>query len=74
MWHEEAYLFLVLSDDHDERYVALSSRSIASIGERMQTEGWASVVVHRIDNPGDAFDPGSASDSLAIGMTTITRV
>lgn len=65
-----AKLTQVLSGRHAGKYVALSSRVLASIDDQLAARSFASVVVMLVKNPGPGFEP--TLDQLdAVGMSFV---
>lgn len=70
----DALLFLVDDPEYADRYVALTSHTLARLPEHLSQHGWASVVVHDIRNPSHSFDGEKSDDAFAIGMGVVERV
>jgi hypothetical protein len=70
---DEAMLFVVEEGAYAGRFVALTTKSQAQLRQQITDFGWASVVVHVINNPTFSFD-GSEKDADPIGMSAIVRV
>jgi len=71
---QRAALFVILSPEHIGRYVALASKTRATIEEQMNFRDVASVVVNLVENPTDTYDPNSMDDVTAVGMTVLRRL
>lgn len=66
----DATLFIIETGVHIGEYVALTSRWTISIQEQLETNGVASVIVHKIRNPTATFG-SSKQDYFAVGMATL---
>ncbi|QNA85208.1 hypothetical protein G4G27_15280 [Sphingomonas sp. So64.6b] len=67
---EEAYLLLLISGRHAGEYIAVTSRQVASLSDQLANGPLASVVVHRLLQPGGNFAPTQES-TPANGMAAI---
>ncbi|HMI20791.1 MAG TPA: hypothetical protein VK533_14740 [Sphingomonas sp.] len=66
----QAYLLQLANGKHIGEYVAVTSRQVASLSDQLANGPWASVVVHRILQPGEGFSP-TVEAAPAIGMAII---
>lgn len=64
----EAHLFRAVGGRWHGEYFALTSRLTASLLEQIRDMNGASVVLHKIWNPGPTFDPNNPKDEYAAGM------
>lgn len=68
-----ATLTQVLSGRHSGEYIALTSRVLSSIDERLALRKWASVVVNVVKKPGPDFEPTLGLRD-AVGMSFVELV
>jgi hypothetical protein len=66
----EAFLLEVEDGKFASRYLAITSRLVASLSEQVASEKYVSVVAHLLSNTGEGFS--DAPDNVdAVGMATI---
>jgi hypothetical protein len=65
-----AYLLKVLTGPHQDEYLAITSRVVASLEDQIAIRNYISVVVHTLRNPGPGF-VASPENLFAIGMAAI---
>ena len=66
-WYGDAMLFMAEGGRYEGEHIALTPRTVGRLDAQFATNGWASVIVHRITNPSESFD-GSAKDVRSVGM------
>jgi len=69
----EAMLFVVVDGNYKDKYVALTSKTLARVEEELAAYQHASVVVHLINNPTRSFGEND-SDFTPIGMAVVRVV
>lgn len=67
-----ALLFVIQDGEFKGEYIALTARGMRDLWKAIRGNGYATVVVHRLANPGKSFD--ASRDTLAIGMSYVERL